>query len=170
MKSRCIGLHVVFVISSLILSKAQHVIGSDLSCLRWSSAAHRQTRITFLREDAAGVRSLYASLWSDDTRPVICEVNTNPIITDRYCKICDRTGTQGQEIPQRFNISMLLSPNSPCALVSSSSVPTFTKRTRRAGTEGKVRRKRAWIFPGTLWCGTGSKAAGYEQLGEDGEL
>ncbi|XP_056276035.1 group 3 secretory phospholipase A2-like [Pseudoliparis swirei] len=60
---------------------------------------------------------------------------------------------------------MLLSPNSPCALVSSSSVPTFTKRTRRAGTEGKVRRKRAWIFPGTLWCGTGSKAAGYEQLG-----
>ncbi|XP_076010124.1 uncharacterized protein LOC143003393 [Genypterus blacodes] len=31
--------------------------------------------------------------------------------------------------------------------------------------EGKVRRKRAWIFPGTLWCGTGSKAIGYEQLG-----
>uniref|UniRef100_A0A8C2Z2N0 phospholipase A2 n=1 Tax=Cyclopterus lumpus TaxID=8103 RepID=A0A8C2Z2N0_CYCLU len=124
-----------------------------------------QKRITFLREDADGVRSLYTSLWSDDTRPVICEVNTDPIVTDRYCRICERTGTQGQEITQRFNISMLLSPNSPCALVSSSSVPKFTKRTRRAGIEGKVRRKRAWIFPGTLWCGTGSKAAGYEQLG-----
>ncbi|XP_031705215.1 uncharacterized protein LOC116384546 isoform X2 [Anarrhichthys ocellatus] len=163
MQSRCM-LQVVFVVSSLILSKAQHVIGSGHSCLRSSPAEHGQTRITFLREDAAGVRSLYVSLWSEDTQPVICEVNTNPIVMDRYCSICDRSGTQGQEITQRFNISKLLSPDSPCALVSSS-VPKFTKRTRRDGTVGKVRRKRAWIFPGTLWCGTGSKAAGYEQLG-----
>ncbi|KAF7649252.1 hypothetical protein LDENG_00144520 [Lucifuga dentata] len=44
-------------------------------------------------------------------------------------------------------------------------VPKFTGRTRRDTTEGKVRRKRSWIFPGTLWCGTGSKAMAYEQLG-----
>ncbi|KAM6943978.1 group 3 secretory phospholipase A2-like [Lycodopsis pacificus] len=163
MQSSCM-LQVVFVLSSLILSKAQHVIGSGHSCLRSSPAEHGQTRITFLREDAAGVRSLYVSLWSEDTQPVICEVNTNPIVMDRYCSICDKSGTQDQEITQRFNISKLLSPDSPCALVSSS-VPKFAKRTRSDGTGGKVRRKRAWIFPGTLWCGTGSKAAGYEQLG-----
>ncbi|KAI4878958.1 hypothetical protein NFI96_014458 [Prochilodus magdalenae] len=29
----------------------------------------------------------------------------------------------------------------------------------------KIRRKRAWIFPGTLWCGHGSTAGNYEQLG-----
>ncbi|XP_068559713.1 group 3 secretory phospholipase A2-like [Cebidichthys violaceus] len=163
MQSRCM-LQVVFVLSLLILTKAQHVIGSGHSCLRSSPAEHGQTRITFLREDAAGVRSLYVSLWSEDTQPVLCEVNTNPIVMDRYNSICDGSGTQGQEITQRFNISKLLSPDTPCALVSSS-MPKFTKRTRRDGTGGKVRRKRAWIFPGTLWCGTGSKAAGYEQLG-----
>ncbi|XP_056135959.1 phospholipase A2 isozymes PA3A/PA3B/PA5-like [Lampris incognitus] len=31
--------------------------------------------------------------------------------------------------------------------------------------EGKSRRKRAWTFPGTLWCGVGSKATRYDQLG-----
>ncbi|KAL6465723.1 hypothetical protein MHYP_G00258560 [Metynnis hypsauchen] len=29
----------------------------------------------------------------------------------------------------------------------------------------KIRQKRAWIFPGTLWCGRGSTAGDYEQLG-----
>ncbi|KAM9446902.1 uncharacterized protein Hap1MRO34_023368 [Clarias gariepinus] len=28
-----------------------------------------------------------------------------------------------------------------------------------------MRRRRAWIFPGTLWCGHGSRAGDYEQLG-----
>ncbi|KAM4745816.1 uncharacterized protein FYW61_015627 [Anableps anableps] len=46
-----------------------------------------------------------------------------------------------------------------------SGVPDFTGRTRNDETERNTRRKRSWIFPGTLWCGTGSKAAGYEQLG-----
>ncbi|XP_036454155.1 uncharacterized protein LOC118827048 [Colossoma macropomum] len=29
----------------------------------------------------------------------------------------------------------------------------------------KIRQKRAWILPGTLWCGRGSTAGDYEQLG-----
>ncbi|XP_054466073.1 group 3 secretory phospholipase A2-like [Anoplopoma fimbria] len=147
-----------------MLSRGQHVIASGHSCLRSSPAEHGQTRVTFLREDAAGARSLYVSLWSEDAGQVTCEINTDPNVTDIYRSLCDRRGTQGKEVTQRFNTSMLLSPDSPCALVSSN-VPKFTKRTRRDGTEVKVRRKRAWIFPGTLWCGTGSRAAGYEQLG-----
>ncbi|XP_045890969.1 group 3 secretory phospholipase A2-like [Micropterus dolomieu] len=123
-----------------------------------------QTRVTFLRGDTAGVRSLYLSLWSEDKRLVTCELNTDPRVTERYRAICDRIDSRGQEeeVIQRFNISALLAPEAPCALVSSSA-PKFTRR--RDGTEGRARRKRSWIFPGTLWCGTGSKAVGYEQLG-----
>ncbi|XP_076586675.1 uncharacterized protein LOC143320703 [Chaetodon auriga] len=139
-------------------------MGSSLSCLSASPADDGLTRVTFLREDAAGVRSLYLTLWSEDLRPVTCEVDTSPVFTERYRAVCDRSGTQGQEISQRFNISSVLAPDAPCALVSSSA-PNFPRRTKGDGTEGKARRKRAWIFPGTLWCGTGSRAVGYEQLG-----
>uniref|UniRef100_G3PBF6 phospholipase A2 n=1 Tax=Gasterosteus aculeatus TaxID=69293 RepID=G3PBF6_GASAC len=165
MRRQC-TLQVFFVLSLHVLSKAHYVIGSGPSCLRSSPAGLGQTRVTFLREDATGVRSLYVSLWSEDARPVTCQVNTNPTVTDRYFSVCNRSGGQGREIRRKFNTSILLSPGSPCKLASSG-VPEFIfKRARRDATEGKVvRRKRAWIFPGTLWCGTGSKADEYEQLG-----
>lgn len=153
-------LQVLFALSLLILSKAQYVIGSDPSCVRSSPAEDGRTRVTFLREDAAGVRSLYLSLWSEDARLLSCEGHADPAATEGYGALCDRSGTQDQEIMQRFNISALLAPDAPCA-------PKFSRRVRRDGTEGKSRRKRAWFFPGTLWCGTGSKAAKYEQLGEN---
>ncbi|TKS78949.1 Group 3 secretory phospholipase A2 [Collichthys lucidus] len=162
MQSRCF-LHVIFALSSLILSKAQDVIRSGHSCLRSSPAADGLTRVTFLREGKAGVRSLYLTMWSGDMRLVTCEVNTDPVVTEGYRALCDGRGTQAQEISHRFNISTLLSPDAPCALVSSSA-PKFSRRTRRDETEGKTRRKR-WIFPGTLWCGTGSKAGRYDELG-----
>ncbi len=168
MQSRCL-LQVLFALTSLILSEARDVIGSGHSCLRSSPADDGQTRVTFLREDAAGVRSLHITLWSEDTRLVTCEVNTDPLAAERYRALCDRSGTQGQDITRRVNISALLAPDAPCALAPSSA-PKLTMRTSGDGTEAKARRKRAWIFPGTLWCGTGSKAVGYEQLGEDGKL
>ncbi|XP_056232867.1 group 3 secretory phospholipase A2-like isoform X1 [Seriola aureovittata] len=164
MQSRVLQ-QVIFSLSWLILSKAQDVIGSGLSCLRYSPAdAHGQTRITFLREDAAGARSLYLTLWSEDMRLLTCEVTSSPLATERYRTLCDRSGTQSQEITRRLNISVLSAPDAPCALVSSSA-PKFPRRTRRDGTEGKARRKRAWILPGTLWCGKGNEAVRYEQLG-----
>uniref|UniRef100_A0A4W6G3Z8 phospholipase A2 n=1 Tax=Lates calcarifer TaxID=8187 RepID=A0A4W6G3Z8_LATCA len=150
-------LQVFFALSSLILSKAQDVMGSGHSCFRASPAGDGQTRVTFLREDAAGARSLYLTLWSEDMRLVTCEVNGNPLATERYRTLCDRSGAQGREITQRFNISgVLAAPDAPCAPVSSSA---FTR------PEGRTRRKRAWILPGTLWCGRGSGAVKYEQLG-----
>ncbi|GLD66785.1 group 3 secretory phospholipase A2-like protein [Lates japonicus] len=134
-------------------------MGSGHSCLRASPAGDGQTRVTFLREDAAGARSLYLTLWSEDMRLVTCEVNVNPLATERYRALCDRSGAQGREITQRFNISgVLAAPDAPCAPVSSSA-PKFTR------PEGRTRRKRAWILPGTLWCGRGSGAVKYEQLG-----
>ncbi|XP_035022301.2 group 3 secretory phospholipase A2 [Hippoglossus stenolepis] len=133
---------------------------SGESCLRSSPARDGHTRVTFLREDAWGARSLYLSLWSEDRRLVTCEVNSSPLATESYRTLCGRSDTQLQdeEFTRRFNFSVLAAPDSPCA-------PQVSRRTRRTGTEGKVRRKRGWLFPGTLWCGRGSEAVRYEQLG-----
>lgn len=169
MRSRFL-LQVVFTLSSLYLAKAQHVLGPGPSCLRWRLHGDGQTRVTFLREeDAPGVRSLVLSLWSDDMRLVSCEVNTDPLVTERYRTLCDRSSTQNQDMAPKFDIRTLLSPGAPCAPVPSRA-PMFTGGARRDGAEGKARRKRAWILPGTLWCGRGSRAVRYEQLGENGEL
>nr|XP_046242936.1 group 3 secretory phospholipase A2-like [Scatophagus argus] len=163
MQSRCL-LRVLFALLALILSKGQDVMGSGLSCLRLSPAGDGLTRVTFLRVDAAGVRFLYLTVWSEDTRLVTCEVQSSPLVTESYRALCDSSGWQSQQPTRRFNISALLAQDAPCAL-GSSSAPKLTRLTRRDGTVGKTRRKRSWIFPGTLWCGTGSTAVQYEQLG-----
>ncbi|XP_070690405.1 group 3 secretory phospholipase A2-like [Pempheris klunzingeri] len=139
-------------------------MGSGRSCVRSSPAGGGRTRVTFLQEDTAGARSLYLSLWSEDRSLVACEINTNPVDTERYRALCDGSSTLSQQIARRFNISALVAPDAPCAHVSSYA-PELSGRTWRDGTEGKVRRKRAWMFPGTLWCGLGSRAVGYEELG-----
>uniref|UniRef100_A0A673C6K6 phospholipase A2 n=1 Tax=Sphaeramia orbicularis TaxID=375764 RepID=A0A673C6K6_9TELE len=158
MYSRC-AFQFVFTSLWLILLKVQDVVGSDHLCLRSSPAEDRQTRVTFLRQNA-GVRSLYLTVWSEDLRLVTCEINTNPLVTGSYDTFCKSSSSESQEINQRFNISIVLSPDAPCT----PDAPSAQKFTKSAG-EGKVRRKRSWIFPGTLWCGHGSRAGGYDQLG-----
>ncbi|XP_041644162.1 group 3 secretory phospholipase A2-like [Cheilinus undulatus] len=163
MHNRCL-LQLLLVLSSLVLSKAHDLMGSGVSCVRSTPAHDGQTRVTFLREDAAGARSLYLTLWFDDGRLVTCEVNPSPLDTERYLALCDESSTLRQETEQRFNISVLLAPDAPCAL-GSSDAQKFAKHLRSDETEGKIRRRRGVIFPGTLWCGTGSRARGYEELG-----
>ncbi|XP_060893758.1 group 3 secretory phospholipase A2-like isoform X2 [Labrus mixtus] len=163
MHSRCLP-QVLLALSSLIFSKAQDFMGSGISCVRSSRADDGQTRVTFLREETAGARSLYLTLWSEDKRLVTCEVNPSPVVTERYLALCDECNTQRQEVSQRFNISALLVSDAPCAPRFSDN-RKFFRRARQDGKEGKTRSRRSVIFPGTLWCGTGSRALGYEQLG-----
>ncbi|XP_072243163.1 uncharacterized protein [Leuresthes tenuis] len=155
-------LQAAFVLWTLSLSKAQDVVGPGLTCLR-STSADGQTRVTFLLEDPAGALSLFLTVWSEDMRLVTCQIYTNSRITEVYRAHCDTTKSQHREMIQKFDISMVMAPDVPCVLVSSWT-PEFTNRTRGDGAERKARRKR-WVFPGTLWCGSGSKAVGYEQLG-----
>ncbi|XP_072520884.1 acidic phospholipase A2 PA4 [Salminus brasiliensis] len=68
----------------------------------------------------------------------------------------------------RPNISLLLKPGTPCEFKSNAVLNLVRHRRnldvgRQVGS--KNRRKRAWILPGTLWCGRGSSAGTYEQLG-----
>uniref|UniRef100_A0A3Q0SHU2 phospholipase A2 n=1 Tax=Amphilophus citrinellus TaxID=61819 RepID=A0A3Q0SHU2_AMPCI len=165
MKSACV-LQVFYGLSALILSKALDMIGPGLSCFT-AIRGSGQTRISFLREDTVGVRSLYLTMWSHDMRLVTCTVDSSPQITERYHSLCKRSDPRGQEISGRFNISgiLLALQKADCALLASSSASRVTRRTRSDDTERKARRKRAWILPGTLWCGSGSTAGGYEELG-----
>ncbi|XP_030594101.1 group 3 secretory phospholipase A2-like [Archocentrus centrarchus] len=142
------------------------MIGPGLSCFT-AIRGSGQTRISFLREDTVGVRSLYLTMWSHDMRLVTCRVDSSPQITERYHTLCKRSDPRGQEISGRFNISgiLLALQKADCALLASSSASRVTRRTRSDDTERKARRKRAWILPGTLWCGSGSTAGGYEELG-----
>lgn len=140
----------------VILTQAQNMSPRDLSCLRSSPSDDGQAQITFLAY-VAGVRTLYVSRWSEDQLLVSCERTTDPVVTERYGGSCDdRSDSQGHEIIRSFNVSSLVAPGAPCALVSA-----------RGETEGELRRKRRWIFPGTRWCGTGTSASRYDQLGED---
>uniref|UniRef100_A0A3Q3LGA1 phospholipase A2 n=1 Tax=Mastacembelus armatus TaxID=205130 RepID=A0A3Q3LGA1_9TELE len=164
LKGHLFLLQAVFTWSWMILLGPRDVIGSGHPCLRWSVEDDGQVRVTFLQEDTNGVRSLYLSLWSADMRLVACEVNTSPFVTESYATLCDRSESHGQEISLWLNMSIVLDPNAPCAR-HAPSAPTIPRRSRRDGTEGKARKKRAWIFPGTLWCGKGSEAVRYEQLG-----
>nr|XP_015827742.2 group 3 secretory phospholipase A2 isoform X2 [Nothobranchius furzeri] len=146
----------VFVLSSIFLSKTEDVTRLDFSCLRLSHT-DGQTLVTFLRKDAAGARFLlYLTRWTEDSRFIACDIHPHPSVTEGYRAFCDKNQTQDQEIQKRFNLSALLHPEAPCALTPSRAPE---------GTERGARMKRSWIFPGTLWCGSGSKAAGYEQLG-----
>uniref|UniRef100_A0A668AXU9 phospholipase A2 n=1 Tax=Myripristis murdjan TaxID=586833 RepID=A0A668AXU9_9TELE len=164
MQSRYL-LSVVLVLSSLIMPTTQDAtVSGHLLCHRSAPAGEGQTLLVFVREETDGARSLYLSLWSEDTRLLRCEVSADPLVTEGYLSLCGRTGTQGQETTQRFNISTLLAPDGPCG-PDNAGAPRITKRAKTFGSEGKTRRKRSWLFPGTLWCGTGSKAMGYEELG-----
>lgn len=164
MRNRCL-LQVLLSFSSLILSEAQDVIGSGLSCVRSSPTDDGRTRVTFLREETTGALSLYFTLWSADIRLISCQVDQNPISTEKYNALCYKSDTQEEEIRQRFNISALLAPDAPCAL-GASGAQKFSRRARKDGEERKIRRRRGVLFPGTLWCGTGTRAHGYDQLGE----
>lgn len=149
---------VLFILSLLylILTEAQNMSPPDLSCLRSGLFVDGQARVTFLA-DVGGVRTLYVSHWSEEHRLVSCERISDPAVTERYGGSCDPRDSRGHEIMREFNVRSLVASGAPCALVSAGGEPVE-----------KIRRKRRWVFPGTRWCGTGSSASRYDQLGEEG--
>lgn len=80
----------------------------------------------------------------------------------------------------RFNISMLVKPDGPCVAVGHPPELIMPlRRTRdlermdyqsiyqKSGDSSQKlqRSKRAWMIPGTLWCGSGNKASAFSDLG-----
>uniref|UniRef100_H2M928 phospholipase A2 n=1 Tax=Oryzias latipes TaxID=8090 RepID=H2M928_ORYLA len=147
--------------SCLILSKSQNASDAGLLCVR-SAAADGQTSVTFMRQWSSGARAVYLTRWSQDTTLLGCDIYSDPSVVESYSALCKtQQHPQDQEVFTRFDVHAVLAPNAPCVLVP----PKFSAPPRGDGTVRKTRRKRSWLFPGTLWCGTGSRARGYDQLG-----
>nr|XP_046201250.1 uncharacterized protein LOC124033305 isoform X2 [Oncorhynchus gorbuscha] len=167
-------LQFVLCLSLLSLLSAHDVkmsAGTDAQnanfCHRTSLTGLGHTRLSFLR-NMVGTHTLmlYVSEWSEN-QLVKCSINNDPVATASYLFRCRQTRPESLVELSLFNIRALLSTDNLCPL---SPVDGFIKQTKNYPLEqqhisgAKSRRKRAWVFPGTLWCGTGSKAIDYKQL------
>ncbi|XP_067083863.1 putative uncharacterized protein ENSP00000383309 [Osmerus mordax] len=137
-------------------------------CLRTNSTDEGHTRLTFLRNAMDGSYSLltYTSVWSLEIRQLLeCAIDNNPVVAGTYLSRC--ADHLESHVELSFNFSLLLNPDGPCELNPTVELnfPISHGSQHRNSVDIKSRKKRAWVFPGTLWCGRGSKASGYEQLG-----
>ncbi|XP_072289235.1 group 3 secretory phospholipase A2-like [Eucyclogobius newberryi] len=149
----------VIAIQTLVECKLQTVMGpGTISCLTESYFGQGHTQVTFLREDSG--LALYVSLWSEDVRLLACDVMSNALVIENYKTSCNRSSGEKERLSHRFNLSVILSPFAPCVKTDALHEDRSHKE-----AEPKMRTKRSWIFPGTLWCGTGSQALGYDELG-----
>uniref|UniRef100_A0A3P8WNE9 phospholipase A2 n=1 Tax=Cynoglossus semilaevis TaxID=244447 RepID=A0A3P8WNE9_CYNSE len=151
--------HLLIVFFSSLL---QQVNSSVISCLRSSTTDRGHQRVTFLREDAAGARSLFRTVWLSDAatmRMLSCRISKNPGDVEHYqTAVCD-SSLEDLSLTRFVNVSVMNEVDTNCA-------PQKKMRSRaREEAVVKIRRKRGWIFPGTLWCGMNTKAATYDELG-----
>uniref|UniRef100_A0A3B1JMT9 phospholipase A2 n=1 Tax=Astyanax mexicanus TaxID=7994 RepID=A0A3B1JMT9_ASTMX len=130
-------------------------------CLYTTSALEGWTQCSFLRrESSTASLHFYRAVWTAELRVRECWISTEAALIKSYLTFCreERAWDSGGASFSRPNMSLLLKPGGPCQ---------FHRRnldlSHQAGS--KTRRKRAWILPGTLWCGRGSSAGEYEQLG-----
>ncbi|XP_076843287.1 uncharacterized protein LOC143487892 isoform X2 [Brachyhypopomus gauderio] len=137
-------------------------------CLRTKSA-FGHTHCSFLRKSAAIAPLLfYWTIWTADKYIEKCSISADPDLIENYLSLCPEMRTWNLKDTQslNLNISQLFGRNSPCEFI-----PNTLRHFRRnfdmdwVRSGGKIRQKRAWILPGTFWCGHGSSAGDYEQLG-----
>ncbi|XP_030622631.1 group 3 secretory phospholipase A2 [Chanos chanos] len=143
-----------------------------LLCLR-TKPSLRGTQISFLRNltnSNPAPLQFYWSVWAANGQLDTCSITHDPTIVRHYLSGCHgHGGTDNQKNSDlRHNISLLFTKDSPCQL-RPVGLNHITKRALDRSPSNKsgarVRQKRAWVFPGTLWCGRGSSAKNYEQLG-----
>uniref|UniRef100_A0AAY3ZUI0 phospholipase A2 n=1 Tax=Denticeps clupeoides TaxID=299321 RepID=A0AAY3ZUI0_9TELE len=161
------------------LSVLPLLVGSFWAVARTSGAPEHPGRPLCLRveSDVAGVRltflhrprgrrtdalALYWGVWTEDGRVVDCAVTGDPAVTHRYLSMC-RTWRAAEVSPAGYDVSWLVAPGGPCKRLDVGRRGDTLVRTLGAGGGGRA--KRSWVAPGTLWCGTGSAARHYGELG-----
>ncbi|XP_051973883.1 group 3 secretory phospholipase A2 [Xyrauchen texanus] len=156
-------------------------------CIWTRSISDGRTHYTFLRRTQKGRKTsllLYDSIWNKYNSLVTCLTsNAHSVIESYLSKCLDSGGSSFSETPDvRFNISELVEPGGPCEAADITEGLTASVRRARdlqgVDLEGSVhqdsgdnsrlklqRSKRAWMIPGTMWCGSGNRATDFSELG-----
>nr|QCG75793.1 group III secreted phospholipase A2-B [Cyprinus carpio] len=128
------------------------------------------SQVSFLihSPDTTASPLFYWSKWTSEKRLEGCFKSGDGTLVTRYRSLCRQERARDNEKPLRFNLSALLEDASLC---ETHMHVNFTLHKERINpdqlmdTRAKSRHKRAWVLPGTLWCGRGTSANDYEQLG-----
>lgn len=190
MNGRCLFLVIVCLVSVLLDSSAAGHFGASARashfCFWTSSISNGQTHYMFLHQTTDGMERsfvLFDSIWKEENSLVDCITSNKRAVIKSFSSKC-RKARNGpySDIPDgRFNISMLVEPDGPCVAVGrlpELRVPVRRTRDlesmdcktiyRKSGESSQKlkRSKRAWMIPGTLWCGSGNKASSFSDLGQ----
>ncbi|KAG2471023.1 PA2G3 phospholipase, partial [Polypterus senegalus] len=130
----------------------------DTFCHRERSDSSGRRHLTFLTR-RTGQLELVQSIWGPERNGqglLECASSGDPELTETYLSLCEEAEPA---TPRGLrDAANLVGEDSPC--VDSSKRAFRRKREVRA-----ARHKRSWMIPGTLWCGTGSVAANFTDLG-----
>ncbi|KAL2079560.1 hypothetical protein ACEWY4_025304 [Coilia grayii] len=155
----------MFTFAVLCVCGLSYAKKEELRCVRAQSIING-TQVSFLHRKA-GVHSeafvLYSSIWDKDRQLVYCKTNEEDVVVRHYLSVCVTTRNPHDIPAVGYNISAILARDSPCHGNNSNLGQSDEMGLHISGIERRT--KRAVIFPGTLWCGTGSKAHDYQQLG-----
>lgn len=161
--------HLIALSSSLIIPDNR---SQEFFCFRTKSELGL-SQCTFLRRPSAEVSVLfYWTIWAADHRVEECFISAEPALIQNYMSLCHEQGIWDQHKTSglRLNITLLMEPGNPCdfrpTVLDNLGWHSYLDTGSLVGSGTTIRQKRAWILPGTLWCGHGSRAGDYEQLGE----
>uniref|UniRef100_A0AAV2IW49 Phospholipase A2-like central domain-containing protein n=1 Tax=Knipowitschia caucasica TaxID=637954 RepID=A0AAV2IW49_KNICA len=165
-------MHVYPLVAVLLTLLTSGLTDASILCSWTKVLTNGELHHSFLRSDAASLR-LYHSIRSDSLQS--CSFSDNKEIIQNYMTLC-------QENKEAFSHHLDLSSehafDEHCTCLDSPQTVALEKRSflrrrvrsaarddERSEVKSKLRVKRGFIVPGTLWCGSGNKAPSYSDLG-----
>lgn len=186
MNGYCCFFFTVCLVSVLLdFFAAAHFLTSSSDrdfCFWTSSISNGQTQYMFLHQTTVGRERSFVlldTIWDEEKSLLHCVTSNKRAVVKSFSSKCWRARDRSfSDIPDgRFNVSILFEPDNPCVDLGHLPEPSMSVRRirdldrkmiyRNSGESSQKlkRSKRAWMIPGTLWCGSGNKASNFSDLG-----